>query len=143
MLRAPTRAGVKCSELPSGGCLRHEWAQAAGDFRAPRGVAKEETMPVIRPPPHHVTMRTSRLDEMLAWYGRLIGARVMFRNEHAAWLTNDEANNRVAFLAVPGLSDDPQKTNHNGMHHLAFEYTSFSDLITSHKRLSDEGVSPS
>ena len=65
-----------------------------------------------------------------------------FRNQHAAWMTNDEANHRVAFLAVPGLSDDAQKVNHNGLHHLAFEYASFDDLMSSYKRLADEEVSP-
>jgi catechol-2,3-dioxygenase len=80
---------------------------------------------------------------MVAWYGRVIGARVTFRNEHAAWTTNDGANHRVAFLAVPGLSDDPQKVGHNGLHHLAFEYGGFDDLMSSYKRLADEGITPS
>ena len=96
----------------------------------------------IGPKLHHVTMRTSRLDEMLAWYGQVIGARVLFRNEVAAWTTNDEANHRVAFLAVPGLSDDPDKVRHNGLHHSAFEYQSFDDLMTSYARLRDEGITP-
>jgi catechol 2,3-dioxygenase len=100
-------------------------------------------MNVIKPALHHATMRTSHLDEMVAWYGRVIGARVTFRNEHAAWTTNDEANHRVALLAVPGLSDDAQKVNHNGLHHLAFEYGSFDDLMSSYKRLADEGITPS
>ena len=100
-------------------------------------------MNVIKPALHHATMRTSHLDEMVAWYGRVIGARVTFRNEHAAWTSNDGANHRVAFLAVPGLSDDPQKVGHNGLHHLAFEYGSFDDLMSSYKRLADEGTTPS
>ena len=100
-------------------------------------------MNVIKPALHHATMRTSHLDEMVAWYGRVIGARVTFRNEHAAWTSNDGANHRVAFLAVPGLSDDPQKVGHNGLHHLAFEYGSFDDLMSSYKRLADEGITPS
>jgi len=99
-------------------------------------------MNVIRPTLHHVTMRTSRLEEMLAWYGRLLGARVMFRNDLAAWLSNDDANHRVAFLAVPGLSEDPQKVYHAGLHHTAFEYSGFGDLMDSYDRLSNEGVSP-
>jgi catechol-2,3-dioxygenase len=100
-------------------------------------------MTVIRPQLHHATMRVSHLDEMIAWYGRIIGARVIFRNGLAGWMTNDEANHRIAFLAVPGLSADPQKVNHNGLHHLAFEYGSFGDFITSYGRLADEGVLPS
>src|SRR6202167_6663045 len=99
-------------------------------------------MNVIKPALHHATMRTSHLDEMVDWYGRVIGARVTFRNEHAAWTSNDAANHRVAFLAVPGLSDDAQKVSHNGLHHLAFEYGSFDDLMSSYKRLADEGISP-
>ncbi len=99
-------------------------------------------MTVIRPVLHHVTMRTSRLDEMIAFYGKVIGARVMFRDKFAAWTTNDEANHRVAFLAVPGLHDDPEKINHNNMHHSAFEFSSFDDLMSSYKRISDEGLQP-
>ena len=99
-------------------------------------------MNVIKPALHHATMRTSHLDEMVAWYVQVIGARVTFRNEHACWTTNDEANHRVAFLAVPGISDDAQKVSHNGLHHLAFEYASFDDLMSSYSRLDGEGVSP-
>jgi len=99
-------------------------------------------MTVIKPALHHVTMRTSHLDAMIDWYGKVIGAKVMFRDQYAAWTTNDEANHRVAFLAVPGLSDDPEKIRHNGMHHSAFEYETFDDLIASYKRLADEGIEP-
>ena len=66
-------------------------------------------MPTIRPKLHHVTMKTSRLDEMIAWYQLLIGAEVNFKNDVAAWMTNDEANHRIAFLAVPGLGDDAER----------------------------------
>jgi catechol 2,3-dioxygenase len=72
---------------------------------------------MIKPKLHHVTLKTSRLDEMIAWYGAVIGAKVQFRDQTAAWTTNDEANHRIAFLAVPGLSDDREKPRHNGMHH--------------------------
>jgi catechol 2,3-dioxygenase len=61
---------------------------------------------VIKPKLHHVTLKTSRLDEMITWYGAVIGAKVQFRDQTAAWTTNDEANHRIAFLAPPGLSDD-------------------------------------
>ena len=99
-------------------------------------------MTVISPALHHVTLRTSRLDEMIAFYGKVIGARVMFRDKYAAWTTNDEANHRVAFLTVPGLHDDPEKVSHNNMHHSAFEYQTFDDLMSSYKRISDEGLQP-
>ena len=101
---------------------------------------RDETM--IMPKLHHVTMKTSHLDQMIDWYGKVIGAKVQFRDKGAAWTTNDAANHRIAFLAVPGLSDDPQKISHNGMHHTAFEYDSFDDLMESFDRLRKEGIEP-
>ena len=97
---------------------------------------------MIKPKLHHVTLKTTRLNEMIAWYALVTGAKVNFKDDTAAWTSNDEANHRIAFLAVPGLKDDPQKTFHNGMHHCAFEYDSFADLMSSYERMSKEGVEP-
>ena len=97
---------------------------------------------MIKPKLHHVTIKTSRLDEMIVWYALVVGAEVQFRDQGAAWMTNDAANHRIAFLAVPGLSDDAQKANHNGMHHCAFEYDSFADLMASFDRLRKAGLEP-
>lgn len=99
-------------------------------------------MSTIKPALHHVTLKTSHLDKMIEWYEFVVGAKVQFRDAHAAWMTNDEANHRVAFLAVPGLDDDPEKTRHNGMHHSAFEYESFDDLMSSYDRMRKGGVEP-
>ncbi len=97
---------------------------------------------LIRPAFHHVTIKTSRLQEMVDWYRAVIGAEVTFQDANNAWTTNDEANHRVAFLSVPGLNDDADKVRHNGMHHSAFEYASFADLMASYERLKDEGILP-
>jgi catechol-2,3-dioxygenase len=97
---------------------------------------------MMRPKLHHVTFKTTRLDEMITWYETVIGAMVQFRDRSAAWTTNDAANHRIAFLAVPGLSDDEQKTQHNGMHHCAFEYDSFDDLMASFDRLRKANIEP-
>jgi catechol 2,3-dioxygenase len=99
-------------------------------------------MTTIKPALHHVTIKTSRLSEMIAWYELVVGAQVQFQDKVAAWMTNDDANHRLGFLAVPGLDDDAHKTRHNGMHHSAFEYGSFADLMSSYDRLRKEGVEP-
>ena len=57
--------------------------------------------------------QASRLDDMIRWYALVIGAQVNFRDQVAAWMTNDAANHRIAFLAVPGLGDDADKTQHS------------------------------
>lgn len=100
-------------------------------------------MTTIKPALHHVTFRTTRLAEMVDWYSKVIGAKVNFRDQYAAWTTNDEANHRIAFLGMPGISEDPDKRRHNAMHHCAFEYASFADLMKSYRRLADLGILPS
>lgn len=99
-------------------------------------------MKVIRPLLHHVTLKTSRLREMVDWYKILVGVEVTFQDANNAWTSNDGANHRIAFLSVPGLEDDAAKTRHNGMHHSAFEYGSFDDLMSSYGRLQGEGILP-
>ncbi len=97
---------------------------------------------MIKPALHHVTFKTTRLKEMVAWYSAVIGAEVTFQDAVAAWTTNDSANHRVAFLAMPGFADDTQKAQHTGIHHSAFEYESFADLMSSFDRLRAAGIEP-
>ena len=110
---------------------------------------KEPRMPtpptdrVVAPPAlHHVTFKTTRLAAMIAWYGLLVGMRVNFQDQGAAWMTNDAANHRIALLAIPGLTDDPEKRSRTGMHHTAFEYPAMDDLMATYARLRDAGVVP-
>jgi catechol-2,3-dioxygenase len=68
--------------------------------------------------------------------------KVQHRFPTGAWLTNDEANHRLALLTLPQLSDDPDKLRHTGIHHLAFEHSSMNDLLDSYIRLKEEGILP-
>jgi catechol-2,3-dioxygenase len=98
--------------------------------------------PIINPSLHHINIKTTRLQEMIDWYGVVVGAKVNFQFPVGAFLTNDRANHRIAMLAVPGLSDDPEKNTHTGLHHTAFEYESFEDLMSSYERLKGLGIEP-
>ena len=53
---------------------------------------------MIKPTLHHVTIKTSHLDDMIKWYALVVGAKVQFRYGAGAWMTNDDANHRIAFL---------------------------------------------
>jgi catechol 2,3-dioxygenase len=97
---------------------------------------------VKRPVLHHVTFKTTRLQEMVDWYANVVGIEVNFQNPGIAFTSNDAANHRVAFLASPVLSDDAQKTAHNGMHHSAFEYETVDDLLQTWVRLKEQGILP-
>ena len=97
---------------------------------------------VIHPTFHHVNLKTTRLQEMIDFYGTLVGAEVIFQDQVGAWLSNDAANHRVALLAFPNFVEDPDKDTRTGMHHSAFEYASFEDLNASYVRLKDSGITP-
>lgn len=91
---------------------------------------------------HHVNLKTTRLQEMIDWYGEVVGSEVVFRDDTGAWLSNDGANHRVALLAFPGFTDDPDKDTRTGMHHSAFEFQSFGELNANYLRLREKGITP-
>ena len=65
------------------------------------------TDPVIHPKFHHFNLKTTRLQEMIDCYSVLVGAEVIFQDAVGAWLSNDQANHRIALLAFPGLHRRP------------------------------------
>jgi catechol 2,3-dioxygenase len=91
---------------------------------------------------HHVNLKTVRMQEMIDWYGVVLGTTVTFENAEGAWLTNDAANHRIALLSVPGLEDDPDKVRHTGLHHTAYEYASIGELLDEYARLGAHGITP-
>jgi catechol-2,3-dioxygenase len=95
-----------------------------------------------KPAFHHVNLKTTRLQEMIDWYGKVVGTEVVFSDATGAWLSNDGANHRVALLAFPGFVDDPEKDTRTGMHHSAFEFESFEDLNANFLCLRDSGITP-
>ena len=97
---------------------------------------------VIHPKFHHVNLKTTRLQEMIDFYATLVGAEVVFQDQVGAWLSNDRANHRVALLAFPNFVDDAEKDTRTGMHHPAFEYASFDELMSTYVRLRGEGITP-
>ena len=96
----------------------------------------------LKPKYHHFNLKTTRLQEMIDWYATVVGSEVTFQGPTGAWLTNDDANHRIALLAFPGFIDDPDKDTRTGMHHSAFEYDSFEDLNSSYLRLRADGIAP-
>ena len=97
---------------------------------------------VVRPVLHHVTLKTTRLKEMIKWFGVVVGMDSVFEFPGGAWLSTDSANHRMALLTTPSISDDPNKLAHAGMHHFAFEYQSLDDLLDTYVRLKSLGIVP-
>ena len=95
-----------------------------------------------QPTLHHVTLKTTRLQTMVDWYGLVVSLRPTFQSQVGAWLTSDAANHRLSLLAFPGQSDDPQKQSHTGLHHSAYEFASLANLLAAYSRLKGHGMTP-
>lgn len=98
--------------------------------------------PVVAPRFHHTTFTTLRLNEMVSWYEKVAGLTPVFYGDRGAWLTNDEANHRIAMLALPNLKHPVDKSHTTGLHHTAFEYSDFEQWLDNYVRLRDEGITP-
>jgi catechol 2,3-dioxygenase-like lactoylglutathione lyase family enzyme len=104
----------------------------------PKGAGSAELRPLL----HHVQLKTTRLDQMIEWYCAVVGLVLAFKGMGGAWLTNDDANHRIALVTSPSLRDDPNKLAHTGMHHTAWEYRNIDELLSTYARLRDLGILP-
>jgi catechol 2,3-dioxygenase len=91
---------------------------------------------------HHVNFKTNKMDALIDWYGTVIGTEIVHKFQGGAWLTNDEANHRIAILHHDGWQDDPDKIQHTGLHHTAYEYPALDDLLGTYTRLRAVGILP-
>ena len=105
-------------------------------------VRMSENTSIIRPTLHHINLKTKRLQEMIEWYMTVISMRPTYQFPGGAWLTNDEANHRLALLTSPHLSEDPDKLIHTGIHHSAFEHPTIEALLDTYARLKALAIEP-
>jgi catechol 2,3-dioxygenase-like lactoylglutathione lyase family enzyme len=100
---------------------------------------------IIKPKLHHWGMRTIKFDEMVAWYGTVVGFEPVLSSESpmkSQFVTNDEQHHRGGFFNFPHLNDDPGRFQAPGINHLAWDYESLDDLLATWQRLKDEGIEP-
>ena len=97
---------------------------------------------IISPRLHHAFLKTTRLQEMKNWYALTIGMKPHFEWDSGAFMGNDHANHRLVIFTSPAISDDPDKVQRAGLHHLAFEYDHCDDLVATYRRLQRHGIVP-
>lgn len=88
----------------------------------------------------HIVRRTSRFDEMLAWYQTVFGAEIVHSDGMLAFLTYDDEHHRFAIAAIPGLEDQPPLAA--GTDHVAFTHADLGDLLYTYARLKGDGIEP-
>ncbi|QCB96301.1 extradiol dioxygenase [Arthrobacter sp. PAMC25564] len=98
--------------------------------------------PITAPKLHHATFMTMDVDAMVHFYELVCGLQPVYYSSHAAWLTNDEANHRIALLRLPGTKPPVDKPHTAGLHHTAFEYATFDQWLDNYERLRDQGILP-
>lgn len=98
--------------------------------------------PITVPQLHHATFMTLDVDAMVHWYELVCGLQPVYYSEGAAWLTNDDANHRIALLKLPGTKVPIDKPHTAGLHHTAFEYANPWHWLDNYVRLADNGITP-
>jgi len=88
----------------------------------------------------HVVRRTARFEELVRWYGTVLGAEVVHSDAMLAFLTYDDEHHRIAIVAIPGLPDQPAMAA--GTDHIAFTYANLGDLLYTFRRLAAAGIEP-
>jgi catechol 2,3-dioxygenase len=97
---------------------------------------------IVRPAFHHAFLKTTRLDEMKRWYGLVLGLEPNFEWADGAFMTNDDANHRLVLFSTPAVTEDADKVTHAGLHHLAYEYAGWEDLLRTYLRLKQNDIEP-
>lgn len=88
----------------------------------------------------HFVLRTSRYEEMLAWYKEVLTAHVVYGNEFLSFLTYDDEHHRIAIVKMDNLQDPVEGVV--GVHHIAFTYPKLSILLDNYETLKANGVEP-
>lgn len=107
------------------------------DMAESRTVSKQAISPDIFA---HFVLRTSDLPALRAWYQTVLNARIVHDNGTICFLTYDEEHHRLALINVPGLHAPDAETW--GLAHVAYAYRTLGDLLSTYKRLRDEGIVP-
>jgi catechol-2,3-dioxygenase len=88
----------------------------------------------------HVVRRTARFEELVCWYGTVLGAEVVHSDGMLAFLTYDDEHHRIAIVGMPGLPEQPAMAA--GTDHIAFSYANLGDLLYTFRRLEAVGIEP-
>jgi catechol 2,3-dioxygenase-like lactoylglutathione lyase family enzyme len=89
---------------------------------------------------HHLFLTTARFEEMKRWYEQVLHAQIVFDNGLIAFLTYDTTHHRIALLNHEEAK--PRDRFNAGVDHIAFEYASLDDLLSTYSRLREAGIAP-
>lgn len=112
------------------------------------------TETIIHPRLHHLGLTTANAAAMIEWYRQVLGMTIIHATPSATaghrglppvkitWLSNDEANHRLALVELTELDADPNRSSHPRIQHFAFEYQRLDELLGTYVRLKGLGILP-
>lgn len=88
----------------------------------------------------HVVLKTSRYQEMIAWWTRLLDAHVRHGGDFISFISYDDEHHRLAIANFPNLQ--LVSPDASGVEHFAFTFATLDDLFAKYEQLRDVGVVP-
>ncbi|KAI0127043.1 Glyoxalase/Bleomycin resistance protein/Dihydroxybiphenyl dioxygenase [Xylariales sp. AK1849] len=88
----------------------------------------------------HIVLRTANFKSMVAFYKAFLGAHASYENDVLSFLTYDEEHHRIAVASVAGTI--PKVSAASGMDHVAFTFSSVSDLALAYQQRKARGILP-
>ena len=88
----------------------------------------------------HVVLRTSNLERSVDFYTKFLGGTVTYGNDMLSFITYDDEHHRIALIGIPETrAKDPSTC---GLEHIAFTFSSLSDLLLSYRHRKARGINP-
>lgn len=88
----------------------------------------------------HVVLRTAQFPEMVKFYTTFLGGTITYGNDMICFITYDEEHHRIALIGIPGTA--PKVPTSCGLEHIAFSFSSLSDLLLSYRQRKVNGIKP-
>ncbi|MDO9459939.1 MAG: VOC family protein [Alphaproteobacteria bacterium] len=88
----------------------------------------------------HAVFATPNYEEMIAWYGAVLNARVVSGGPMLSFMTFDQEHHRLAFINQPKLAVRDGKQA--GIDHLAYTLPDIGALLNTYVRLKKNGILP-
>ena len=100
-----------------------------------------DPQPVLRPAKFaHFVLRTRDLAASVAWYEQVVGMKLVFGNDFAAFLTYDDEHHRLALIQTPVKESAPPGAA--GLDHVAYTFDTLGELLSTYRRLEALGIKP-
>ena len=95
----------------------------------------------------HWVVKTTRTEQMIAWYREVFGGRVIHQGKRIAFIAWDDEHHRIALIKVPRLLRVAFplarfRRKLYGIDHIAVQFESVERLLVNYERLRRSGISP-